>query len=141
LHGANLTNAKLYRANLLEARLDNADLSRANLQRARLHGAQLQGAKLLEADLWGVEFQPANIGRLEFSRPGAKTNTTVVTAYDAANLANADLQLARLEGAKLGRVRGLTQEQINKACLDNKTQLPTGFVRPPPCPPTYLLKC
>ena len=138
--GANLTNAHLYRANLLEAKLNNADLSRAKLQGARLHGAQLQGAKLLEADLRGAEFQPANIGRVEFGYPGATTNTTVLTAYDAANLAETDLQLARLEGARLGRVRGLTQEQINKACLDDKTQLPTGLVRPPPCPNVHSSK-
>jgi uncharacterized protein YjbI with pentapeptide repeats len=130
----------LYRADLLEAKLNNADLSGANLQKARLHGAQLQSAKLIGADLREAEFQPANIGRLEFDRPGASTNTLIVTAYDAANFEGADLQLARLEGARLGRVRGLTQEQINKACVDEKTQLPTGLVRPPPCPPNAYLK-
>ena len=45
------------------------------------------------------------------------------------NLRNADLREVDLSQARL-----LTQEQIDQACVDESTKLPSGLRKPPPCP-------
>jgi uncharacterized protein YjbI with pentapeptide repeats len=52
-----------------------------------------------------------------------------------ANFANADLtgavlQLTRIEGADLSKVKGLTASQLNEACGNEKTRLPQGLSPP-----------
>ena len=75
-----------------------------------------------------------SFGWVEFSGAGAKSSEVIVAAVSGANLNGTDLELAHLEGANLKNVIGLTQEQINRACVDEKTELPDGLVRPPRCP-------
>jgi len=55
-----------------------------------------------------------------------------------ANLWEANLQHTHLEGADLRKGRGLAQDQVNRACLDEATQLPEGLRKPAPCPLTLL---
>jgi Pentapeptide repeats (8 copies) len=47
-----------------------------------------------------------------------------------ANLEGADLQGANLQGADLQEARNLTQEQLDAAEGDDRTQLPAGLTRP-----------
>ncbi|MCA9465009.1 MAG: pentapeptide repeat-containing protein, partial [Nitrospira sp.] len=49
------------------------------------------------------------------------------------NLEGASLRHARLQGVALRYTHGLTQEQLNAACLDVRTRLPEGLQLPPPC--------
>ena len=58
LEGAKLTDAKLYRATLIETVLSKADLSGAYLREADLTGADLEGAVLLGADLTDAIWPP-----------------------------------------------------------------------------------
>jgi hypothetical protein len=51
------------------------------------------------------------------------------THLQGANLGEAQLQEADLTG-----VENLTQDQLNTACIDDKTTLPEGLTRPAPCP-------
>ena len=51
---ADLRGANLWRASLREADLREADLRGADLSEASLQGASLRGAKLQKADLWGA---------------------------------------------------------------------------------------
>ena len=67
---------------------------KADLSRADLREADLQGAFLTGAKLQG------------------------------ADLYHADLQGANLTGADLTKAKGLTREQLDKACGDDKTKLP-----------------
>jgi hypothetical protein len=39
----------------------------------------------------------------------------------------------RLEGADLREAKNLTQEQIDRTCVDEDTLLPTGLSAPRPC--------
>ena len=94
LQGADLLRANLQRANLREANLQGANLLRANLKLANLEGANLQGANLEAANLEGAVFR--TVGKIPI------------------NLASADLSFAK----------GLTQEQLDQACGDDKTELP-----------------
>ena len=49
------------------------------------------------------------------------------------SLQNAMLYQANFHGAEFRNVKGLTQYQINMACLDEHTKLPVGLSRPKPC--------
>ena len=117
-----LSNANLQEANLYQANLQGANLINANLQRANLFDATLQGALLLGANLQGADLTNANL-------QGA---SLIEANLQGANLVNANLQVAilrnaTLQGADLSIVLGLTQEQLDEACGDAETRLPSGL--------------
>ena len=124
LQGAYLTGAQLQEAFLGEAQLQGAWLTGAQLQGAVLAGAQLQGAAL-----WGAQLQKANLGEAQLQ--GA---ILAGTQLQGAYLGEANLRGAQLREADLTGVKNLTQDQINQACIDDKTTLPEGLTRPAPCP-------
>ena len=84
LCGANLINADLEGAILCIANLQGANLNGAKLTGANLYGASLRGANLTGANLIGADLEDAN---LEDANLGY------------ANLIGADLEDANLEGA------------------------------------------
>jgi hypothetical protein len=112
LSRANLQSANLSRANLAFANFTEANLSAANLASADLRSAKLIDAKLIEADLFDAKLRNADLRRasLTFS-----------------NLTGADLSGANLSGAQVIEVRGLIQEQLDKACGDQTTLLSPGL--------------
>lgn len=81
LHGADLRQARLNRANL-----HGADLRDANLSQASLVGANLCFANLTQANLGSAHLRGAYLSRVTLS---------------LTNLSRADLRQARLDGAKL----------------------------------------
>lgn len=99
LRGADLSHAKLMKADLRKADLRGADLSFSYLMRADLAGANLEGA-----DLSGSVIIEANL--IE------------------ANLEDADLTDAYLHGTDLSKVLNLTADQIESAFIDRETMLP-----------------
>jgi hypothetical protein len=115
LVGINMRRASASFANLPGADLERTDLQGADLERAKLPGANLTGANLQGAKLWVAKLPGANL--------------------TGANLQGADLRTANLEGAK-----GVTQDQVNTACVDEHTQLPEGLTRPPPCSAHHFQK-
>ena len=52
---------------------------------------------------------------------------------DAFGLSNADLQRASLRGANLGGALGLLQSQLDAACVDEHTTVPSDLHKPRPC--------
>jgi len=109
---ANLTQVILRKANLTgsifaNTKMEGANLAVARLKRANLSKAQLNRAVLRGADLSGARFKGASLVRTDLS---------------SANLANTDFT-----GANLSMVVGLIQEQVDRACLDEKTALPAGI--------------
>ncbi len=102
LAGADLTNQCVKEGNLAGADFDRARLvlmcmSFANFKGATFRGADLSGANLAHAIL------------------------------DGADLTGAQLTIASIKGTDLTRVRGLTQKQLNAACGDADTKVPTGM--------------
>jgi Pentapeptide repeats (8 copies) len=93
------------RGDLIGAHLEGANLANAHLERANLAGAHLERADLSGAHLAGTIPLDAHL--------------------EEANLVGADL-----EGANLMYVDGLTQQQLDGANVDRRTQLPFGL-RPP----------
>jgi hypothetical protein len=104
LEGAYLWEAHLEEADLKEAHLERADLMAAYLERADLKRAHLEGAKLDGAHLEKADLMEAHMER----------------AY----LSSAHLEKTDLMGADLREAKGLTQEQIDSAIIDDKTKLP-----------------
>ena len=83
-----------------------------NLRNANLTGAKLYFANLTSANLTLADLTDANLG-------GA--NLT------GANLYFANLTGANLTGANLTDASGLDQKQLNEACGDKDTKLPSGL--------------
>ena len=61
------------------------------------------------------------------------THASFVGSFlEGANLSGARLDGTNFSGAELGRARGLTQGQLDRACGDGQTELPRGL-RIPRC--------
>jgi uncharacterized protein YjbI with pentapeptide repeats len=146
LSGANLTVAKLQDASLINAklqgtRLRGASLQRAVLEKADLTEAVLRFAGLEEAVLRFAKLQEADFGAAKLHRADLVGVDAQGAAFRGAELQDAelggailefaDLKGANLSGANLMGAVGLTQEQLDDACGDDKTKLPDNLtVRP-----------
>ncbi len=104
---ANLRGAYLERANLLGAHLEEADFRDAHLEGANLIGAYLEGADLCEAHLEGAYLRDAHLEGASLNRAnleGArlwKAHLKGVVGFNEANIKNADLVSADMEGIYL----------------------------------------
>ena len=104
-------------ANFSNANLSGAYLTGANLTGANLNVANLSGAYLTNAYLIGVDLTAANL-----------TGAYLIDAdLIVANLDGAHLEGANLSGADLSGANKLIQQQLDKACGDEHTQLPPGL--------------
>jgi len=138
LQEADLSYAQLQGANLALARLQGADLRNAQVNGAYFYRASLQGAKLSWAILRGADFRQAQLQGADLSQAwlqGANFMDAQLQGADfrQAQLHGAYFHKARVEGADLNAAIGLTQEQVDSTCVDDKTQLPPNFRRPKPC--------
>src|SRR5882672_462844 len=136
LQGAELIGADLREAFLLESDLRDANLLSADAEKARLNGANLQGTNLSEANFQCADFRLAKMFWVElydYKWETSKGKTVHLIFLRGANFQDADLQGTRLEGARLTDVLGLTQEQLDRACVNEQTSLPAGLVKPKPC--------
>jgi uncharacterized protein YjbI with pentapeptide repeats len=136
LQNSSLWGTDLRHAYLLEAKLRNAALFKAEGEKAFLQGADLQDANLHKANFQCANFNRANMAWAELYdyKWGTTESHVSLIQLEGANFAGADLTLTRLEGAQLLNVRGLTQGQLDRACVNERTLLPVGFSRPAPCP-------
>jgi uncharacterized protein YjbI with pentapeptide repeats len=123
LGGANLREADLRELNLSGADLSGADMFGVE---TRGYGPEGKGMDLSDANLSGAELSAANLGIADLS--GANLSGTVL----GSQLCGADLSNADLSGADLRRAQPgcITQQQIDQAYGDEKTQLPDSLQRP-----------
>jgi uncharacterized protein YjbI with pentapeptide repeats len=137
LYQAGLINKDNPRIGLFYADLTSADLKGTDAQDNRLvlNNVSLRGANLGNADLSYISMKGVNLS------PARLVNTNLSNAdLSDANLnhawvSNVDFSGANLSGTDLGHVdlrddMGLTQEQIDQAKGDGRTQLPEGLQRP-----------
>ncbi len=105
--------------NLQETNLHSTDLSAANLKGVNLWGANLKETNLSEANLEGTNLASSNL-------TGAVFRYANLTGVDlgVVDLDTTDLLSANLSGAQLLGARGLTEEQIQEAIVDDETKLP-----------------
>lgn len=107
IQGVSFSGARLRQSDLTLATLDRVNFDRANMSIANLYGGRFTGASFKNTDL---------------SRA-----ILVGGSYDGADFSGANLTDANISGAEMAKSHGLTQTQLNAACGDSYTQLPTGL--------------
>lgn len=122
LFQAELGGLELRGRNFSGARLRQADLSLSIMNRTSFAGADLRDVEAYGALFTGANFAGANLTNAGF----------VGTHLQGANFRGARLAGANFSGAEMDRARGLTQSQLNQACGDASTRLPSGL-RIPAC--------
>lgn len=110
INGRDFARARIRQADLSIATADRTDFFGANLSLANLFGVRATGADFRETNLSGATLVGAYLG-------GARFDGAVLTG-------------ANFSGAEMASARGLSQEQLNTACGDATTQLPTGLTIP-----------
>jgi len=160
LNDANLAGSIFNNSNLSGGSLDGSNLTGANFRGAlmfRVKGkdvnmprAVLENATLTEAELTGSKFADANLAHADLSRAIFSDTDFTRARFDSANLTganfssgqfinatfgstiliDANLENANFSGADMSTVQGLKQAQLDLACGDEHTLLPTGFSLP-----------
>ncbi|MBA4792518.1 pentapeptide repeat-containing protein [Phenylobacterium sp.] len=122
LFQADFAGLELKGKNFSGARLRQADMSLAIMNRSNFSGADLRDVEAYGALFSSASFAGANL-----------TNASFVGTYlQGANFRGANLTGANFAGAEMDRAVGLTQAQLNAACGDSSTRLPSGL-RIPAC--------
>ena len=124
---ATLIEAKLSESNLRETNLRRADLSRGVFHDSIFNDSNLTSVSAAEADFSNSHF--VNVSADHINLEGANLTGTILkdTRFGNAVFENATLTDADLSGANLRDVTGLTQVQLDSACGNHKTRLPTGL--------------
>lgn len=135
---ANLNRAVLIGAKGLHINFMNGDLSdiyapKSSFQFSQFNRTHLESANWVGADLRGANFSHSNMAHANLQDANLQDAIFVSVNLSGARLDSADLRRATFTGANLSSVIGLTQTQLNAACVDERTKLPPGLNRPAPC--------
>lgn len=124
---ATLIEAKLTDSNLRATNLQRADLTRGEFQNNFFNDSTLISASAEDADFSNSHF--VNVRADHIDLEGANLSGTVLrdVTFGTAVFDRTNLQDADLSGADLRNVTGLTQAQLDTACGNYKTRLPTGM--------------
>lgn len=101
------------------------DLSGVDLREQNLAGTDLSGETLRAADLSGSQLSAADLTNAELT--GANLTEADLTGAD---VGGAYLTGVNLSGADLSQVQNLTQDQLNRAIVDQTTLLPPNLIAP-----------
>lgn len=131
LNGANLTKVEAYRSDFSEADMENAKLVSAEMQRTNFSSAKLTGTDFSKAELGRANFEGALLTGTKFTKSNlSRARFEGATFEGAVDFEDTFLLLTRIEGLDLSNASGLQQEQIDLACGDDKTKLPSGLTAP-----------
>lgn len=136
--GANFKRIEAYRSDFSNASANGASFANAELQRAEFGGAQLNNADFQKAELGRADFDKAILSGVNFSFANLSRATLAGAVMQGpVSFSGAFMYLTRIEGLDLSNATGLQQAQINLACGDNTTKLPSWLSAPSvwPCPP------
>ena len=102
--------------------LAGADLTNTCVKAHDLHGADFDGAT---AVLMCMSY--ANFSNATFRKTDLSGANLAHANLDGADLSGAVLTITSLKGTDLTKAKGLTQAQLNAACGDADTRVPTGL--------------
>lgn len=148
--GASLVKTDLSRVNAARSHFDNSDLSKAVGYRANFDGATVVRSRLLKSEfsratfidarVVDVDWSRSELGRADFSNAHLQNVNFMYSNLSRAIFAGASLDnvvffgaytyLTHFEDTDLSAVSQLSQEQLDIACGNDKTRLPTGLTRP-----------
>lgn len=132
-------------ANMNNANLAKAESSRAKFIQTQFNSASFEKSVFFRGDFTAADMSKANLHKSEFSRTNFQSAILTDATVTFANIARANFRettlvntdftsswtfLTRFEGVNLSAAKGLTQGQIDIACGDDKTLLPTGLAAP-----------
>jgi len=125
--GQTCTDCNLFQAELSFKQIKNVSFEGSRLRQsdftlATMDGVNFDGANLSISNLYGGRFTGASFKNADLSRA-----ILVGGSFGSADFTGANLGDANLSGAEMERSRGLTQAQLDGACGDASTQLPTGL--------------
>lgn len=136
--GANFKRIEAYRSDFSKASLNGASFANAELQRAEFGGAQLANADFQKAELGRADFGKAVLSDVNFSFANlSRATLSGAVMQGPVSFGGAFMYFTRIEGVDLSNATGLQQAQINLACGDDTTKLPSWLKAPAawPCPP------
>ena len=137
LQGANLTKVEAYRSDFSAADATNAKFINAEMQRTKFEKTKLDGTDFTKAELGRADFEGATLNGSKFSLTNlSRARFGGATLGGPVDFTSAFLLLTRIEGVDLSTATGLEQRQVDIACGDAKTKLPSGLTKPAswPCP-------
>ncbi|MGZ5960895.1 MAG: pentapeptide repeat-containing protein [Rhizomicrobium sp.] len=102
--------------------LQSADLTNTCVKAKNLTGANFDGAK---AVLMCMSY--ANFSRATFRGTDLSGANLAHAILDDADLTGAVMAITSLKGTDLTRVKGLDQKQLDQACGDADTKVPSGM--------------
>ncbi len=102
--------------------LAGADLTNTCVKHGNLEGADFDRVKAVLMCMSYADFRGATFRNADLS--GANLAHAVL---DGADLTGAELSITSLKGTDLTHVKGLTQHQLDEACGDAGTKVPTGM--------------
>lgn len=128
LRGQMLTNNKCL--NLDGADLSGADLSQANLFSTSVRQGSFRAARLVGAILNECDFSQSNFRGADLMDASCQQADLSHADLTSAVMVNTCLEWSGIHGTDFTDVVGLTEDQLESACGDTNTILPTGLVRP-----------
>lgn len=105
--------------------LAGADLNNTCVKAGNLEGADFEGANLSMMCMSYADFKDANFRGADLSAANLAH-----ARLDGADFTGADLTITSFKGTDLTKAVGLTQSQLDQACGDPDTKLPTGLIVP-----------
>jgi uncharacterized protein YjbI with pentapeptide repeats len=102
---------------LQNAELTNTCVKHGNLKEANFDGAHAALMCMSYADFTGASFRGTDLSGANLS----------FAKLDGADFTGATLTATLFKGTDLSRTRGLTQAQVDAACGDSATRLPSGL--------------
>lgn len=120
--GCNLFQAELSYLDLSDVDVSGARLRQANMQLSTFDHWSFENANLSVANLFGTRFN-----RADFTNANLQAATLVGAYLGHSTVQGMDLTGANISGADLSDVKGLTQSQLEGACGDPSTKLPSGL--------------
>ncbi len=114
-------NADLSNANFLKSEMQRANFTGANLTNANFEKSELGRVNFSDADLNGTDFRYSNLARADFRTAKFETPIDFTGTY---------LYQTRFEGVDLSKAIGIQQWQIDLACGNDSTKLPSGITAP-----------
>lgn len=127
LSNANFENGFFQLAVLNEVNFSGSNLNGANLAGAQLNKADLRNTTLRYANLSGARLEGADLRGADFSNAWLNWSWLVGAKLDGANFTNTIFIGVQMQDTDLSKVKGLTQEQVSRACATSQTKLPSGM--------------
>ncbi len=128
--GASCSGCNLFQAELSGLQARGLNLSRARLRQADLSLVVMNRTRFDNADLRDVEAYGGVFSGSSFAGADLTNASFVGTYLEGANFRGATLDGANFSGASFRRATGLLQSQLNRACGDEATRLPSGLSLP-----------